>query len=165
MSAEKIIQTLANLSQVQVSLLQLAREKTNILKNGDMAKLDQLLKKEEKIVKLLEEAEEKRHTAVQQFLTGKGIVNENVTLTELYKLVGKDDREQMTELQEKLMGDITALKQQNELNQELMTQSLQFVNLSLEMLAPETSIGTYGRLDNKQEANNNHGSSIFDSKA
>ena len=120
---------------------------------------------EEKELTLVETAEESRREAVNRFLAKKGVADHNVTMADIQKFVTKAEREQMQQLQEKLLQMMSALVQQNELNRQLTEQSLQFVNMSLSMLAPEPTLLTYERPDQKRGDSGSQSRSIFDSKA
>ena len=163
MAAQPLIEALALLLQEQQALHRLAEEKTEALKKGDMKELERLLSEEDERVKALQQAEELRQKAVSQFLRQKGLADEDITLSVLIKLVSRDEGERLKELRESLIEGISALKKRNELNRQLTTQSLQFVNATLEMLAPQSKSVTYSRPDDRQEEENRR--SMFDSRA
>ncbi|PWA12628.1 hypothetical protein DCC39_05245 [Pueribacillus theae] len=163
MTAQNIIQSLAMLLKIQQQLNDLTIEKTEFLKQNEIKKLEELLKAEEKQIKLLGKADENRQKAVEDFLNRKGIVIEDVTLSSLYPFMEENDREIIRKLHAKLSEEIIKMKEQNELNQQLTKQSLQFVNASLEMLSPEPEEVTYKHPENKKTDGSHR--SFFDSKA
>lgn len=150
--------------QIHQTFNQLANEKTDCLKKGDISHLRSLMQKESAQLKLLQKGEQERIRLVQFFMHGKGLVTEGGTITELLPHLKEAEREELISLQKKLIEEITKLKQQNELNQQLIQDSLRFVNLSLDMIQPDIDTGNYGR-SSKEDDEPIHGRSLFDSKA
>jgi flagellar biosynthesis/type III secretory pathway chaperone len=133
-------------------LLSLGERKTNVLKFGDMKALDLLLKEEDLQVKKLQMIEKER---LLKFA--------NVTLSDVLEQAESDKKENLIHLQEKLISTYEALKSRNQLNQELLEQSLQYVNMSLSMVRPENEPVTYN--NPKTNPYNSNTTSLFDSKA
>lgn len=65
-------------------------------------------------------------------------------------------------LKKELIDEVAKLKERNILNQQLIYQSLQFINVSLDMLRPQNQDMTYGKSVKKPTKS---GIGIFDSKA
>jgi flagellar biosynthesis/type III secretory pathway chaperone len=133
-------------------LLTLGERKTDVLKLGDMKALDVLLKEEDLQVKKLQMIEKER---LLKFA--------NVTLGDVLEQAELDEKENLIHLQEKLISAFEALKNRNQLNQELLEQSLQYVNMSLSMVQPENEPATYK--NPKANPYNINSTSLFDSKA
>ncbi len=142
---------------------ELAEEKTTCLTKGDISHLKSLMQKEAVLIKQLQRAEQERQRLVFFFMRGKGLQTESGTLTELLPHVQNEEKEQLQSLQKHLLEEIKQLKQQNELNQKLLQDSIRFVNLSLDVLQPEPEAGNYARPDKAEDEP--QGRSIFDSKA
>jgi flagellar biosynthesis/type III secretory pathway chaperone len=62
------------------------------------------------------------------------------------------------------MQEVAQLKQQNALNQELIRQSLDVVNLSLQLFQPDSEPVTYDH-PNQTSSSQYKGNPLFDSKA
>lgn len=151
------------LVQVHRTFNDLAEEKTVSLTKGDISHLRSLLQKESAILKQLQQLEQERARLVRFFINGKGLVTEGGTLNELIPHVTNEEKEELVSLQKDLIEQIEILKKKNELNQQLIQDSLRFVNLSLDVLQPELDTGNYGR-PNKDD-DEPMGRSLFDSKA
>ncbi|HEX7065878.1 MAG TPA: flagellar protein FlgN [Bacillales bacterium] len=164
MSAESMIETMKVLVSVHRELNEQAKEKTETLKNGDMEALETLMKKEEAAVSKLKELEELRVRQVDVFLGEKGMIGENVTMSQLLKVADPEEEQKLLQIQHQLTEEIILLKQQNALNQELIEQSLQFVNVSLNLYQPEKEPANYGRPDQTKNSAQ-RGRSLFDSQA
>ncbi|WP_216830369.1 flagellar protein FlgN [Alkalihalobacterium elongatum] len=164
MSAKAVIAVLADLIKVHKELNQIAVEKTEVVKKGEMAALDMLIKKESPFIHHLGKLEEKRVLAVEQFINEKGLVTEDVTMKQLIERAPQEEQTLLLKLYRALLSEIDILKKNNQLNQQLIEDSLRFVNLSLDLLTPEPEEVTYQR-PTKNQYETGSSRSIFDSKA
>lgn len=152
METAQMTSLLERLLKSHEELLALGERKTNVLKLGDMKALDVLLKEEDLQVKKLQMIEKER---LLKFA--------NVTLGDVLEQAVLDEKENLIHLQEKLITAYDALKSRNQLNQELLEQSLQYVNMSMSMIRPENGPVTYNNPRANPYSQNN--TSLFDSKA
>ncbi|EKN67664.1 flagellar protein FlgN [Schinkia azotoformans] len=164
MSAETLIQTLEKILFLHKSLNQLAKQKTEILKTGDTAALNNLLKEEKKHIQAIQKFETERQQVSIAFLARKQSNDfTNPTIEDCINFANTAEKIKLTRIKSKLQQQIKILSNQNELNQQLLKQSLQFVNLSLDILKPE--IDTYNYERPGQSFQYEEGRSIFNSKA
>ena len=165
MSITKILATLDNLEKIHRSLLSLAYDKTEIIKNGDMEALDQLLKGEQAHLAAISQMDVQRQTAVTDYLTDQGrSVPVNPTVSDVLSITPEEERTRLEEARDRLLHAIHDLKWQNDLNQKLTYQSLQFVNLSLDMVRPQPESVNYTKTEVKGRAQSNE-QTTFDSQA
>lgn len=157
MSAQTIITVLEKLIKLHKSFNQLADKKTNIIKEGNTDALTALLIEEQKLVKSITQMEKEREQAVQIFMSGK-----KATIDEVIKVANSTEAEELQRLKEELLAEVMKLKEQNELNQQLLITSLQFVNLSLDLLQPQGRNYNYDKTNEEPPKNMK---SMFDSKA
>lgn len=162
MPADQLIEIIKELLSVHKDLNHLAEKKTNHLKNVDVESLQSLLNEEKTAVSKLEQLENKRMRDVQQFLSEKGAPAIDLTVTELLKYMDSQDQLEMLQLQHSLLKEMTTLRHRNALNQELIKQSLQFINVSLNLFDPREETANYGP---QMRAPVRTGRSLFDSKA
>jgi flagellar biosynthesis/type III secretory pathway chaperone len=152
METAQMTSLLERLLKSHEDLIVLGERKTEVLKLGDMKALDVLLKEEDLQVKKLKLIEKER---MLKFA--------NVTLGDILEQAEKPEKEKLTYLQNKLIQAYESLKSRNQLNQDLLEQSLQYVNMSLSMVLPNNEPDLYSK--HKAEDYNSNGFSIFDSKA
>jgi flagellar biosynthesis/type III secretory pathway chaperone len=152
METAQMTSLLERLLKSHEDLLALGERKTEVLKLGDMKALDALLKEEDLQVKKLQSIEKERM-----------IKFANVTLGDMLEQAEDPEKERLLHLQEQLVQAYETLKSRNELNQELLVQSLQYVNMSLSMVQPQTDAPTYSKI--KSNPYNTNAASLFDSKA
>lgn len=152
MEMAQMTSLLERLLKSHKDLLALGERKTEVLKLGDMKALDVLLKEEDLQVKKLQVIEKER---LLKFA--------NVTLGDVMDQAEASEKERLQNLQDYVVQAYEALKSRNELNQELLEQSLQYVNMSLSMVQPQSEPSTYS--NSKKNPYTNQSSSLFDSKA
>lgn len=138
MSVSNIISTLEKLEKMHKSLLELANKKTELIKANDMEQIDDMLKMEQAHVAAIETLEQQRQTMVTDYLQAKGIAFTDIpTVAQVIDAAEGAEKQALQEVRERLVALLADLKRQNELNQKLVFQSLQFVNLTLDMLRPQ----------------------------
>ena len=164
MPAQLIIQTQETLIDLHKELNQLAREKTDVIKAEEIKQLGRLLVQEKRLVAEIEKQEQLRKVYVQAFLLDNELFNETASLSVCIQHASESEQPVLTQLRSDLWNELTRLKEQNELNQQLIYQSLQFVNLNLSLLLPEDASYTYERPQDA-EGTRKQSQSLFDSKA
>lgn len=152
MERAQMISVLERLYKSHEDLLALGERKTEVLKAGDMKELDVLLKEEDLQVKKLQNIEKER---LLKFA--------NVTLEDVLGGAVEPEKEKLLYLQERLISIYEALKDRNQLNQQLLEQSLQYVNMSLSLIQPQNEPDLYSKHHADEYTANSI--SLFDSKA
>lgn len=165
MSIDRIVSVLDELIQVHHAFIELGQAKTEVIKKGDITLLEKLITKEDVMTKQVQQLEKKRIQAVGEFLRDHDIVPENITLEQLIKLVPVDRRDELRDRQLKLMNTIIELKDLNDLNRQLIEQSLQLVNVTMNLLQPSAGVSNYDRPSPGKINIPNQSTSRFDSKA
>lgn len=146
MSMTTILTPLNNLEKLHRSLLKLAYDKTALIKSGDIEELDQLIKDEQAHLAAILQMDGQRQSAVSAYLTEQGkSVPVNPTIADVLESASEEDKKILEEARDRLLHAIHDLKRQNDLNQKLTYQSLQFVNLSLDMVRPRPESVNYSR--------------------
>ncbi|OXS58512.1 FlgN protein [Bacillus sp. V-88] len=164
MSATSLIATLEKLYKLHKSLFDLSVNKTDVIKKGDMSELDRALKDEQKHLAAIHTVEAERQRESSSYLQSRGVpFIEAPTISQCIEHSSLQEQEMLAYWQQKLVSIIEELKAQNELNQKLVYQSLQFVNMNLSMTQPQPESSTYSRPNGEKKAPASR--SIFDSKA
>lgn len=154
--AQPLFKMLDKLLKLHKSLYQIAVEKTEVLKKGDLEALNNLMKNEQSHISAIQMVEKDRVKLMQELLPGK----KEATLQKCLTFFEGSDKEELEALQEGLTQELLELKTVNDLNQQLLEQSLQVVSLNLDLLVPNNP-ANYSK-DEKEDMPN---LSIFDSKA
>lgn len=135
---DKIIQNLTNLVRMHKSLLDLATKKTDVIVESNMEELDALIKTEQAHVAAIEQLERQRQQLVTDYLAAKGSAPSlTPTVAELIEAADAPNKAKIQTIREELLTIIDALKAKNELNQKMVYQSLQMVNMTLDMMRPQ----------------------------
>lgn len=139
MSVEKIVSILTKLERMHNSLLELAYKKTELVKVGNMDELDKMLKDEQAHVAAIEQLEQQRQMTVTEYLRAKGIaLSDSPTVADVIDATETaEEKEQLEAVRNRLILVVDDLRKQNDLNQKLVFQSLQFVNVTLNLLRPQ----------------------------
>lgn len=166
MSVQPIISNLEKLEKMHISLLELSLKKTELVKIGDMEGLNTIIKNEQSHVAAIEVLEKQRLQMVTDYLQAKEIAFvDTPTVADVIEAAPNyEERQQLNEISKGLIVVIEELRKQNELNQQLVYQSLKFVNMTLDIIRPQTDQINYsGNLDSVQT--NAVKKSMFDSQA
>ena len=148
MSMTTIMASLNNLEKLHRSLLKLAYDKTALIKSGDIEELDQLLKDEQAHLAAISQMDGQRQSAVTAYLRDQGrFVPVNSTVADVLGNASDAEKISLEEARDRLLHAIHDLKRQNDLNQKLTYQSLQFVNLSLDMVRPRPESVNYSKTE------------------
>ena len=139
MSIANIVATLEKLEKMHKSLLELALAKTEYIKQGDMEKLDQLIKNEQAHVAAINTLEQQRQSMVTDYLRAKGIaLTDTPSVADVINAAeNNESKEALVNVRERLITLLNQLKMQNELNQKMVLNSLQFINVTLDAMRPQ----------------------------
>ncbi|MGN7479614.1 flagellar protein FlgN [Solibacillus silvestris] len=139
MSIANIVATLEKLEKMHKSLLELALAKTDYIKQGDMEKLDQLIKNEQAHVAAINTLEQQRQSMVTDYLRAKGIaLTDTPSVADVINAAeNSESKEALANVRERLVTLLNQLKMQNDLNQKMVFNSLQFINITLDAMRPQ----------------------------
>lgn len=166
MSVQPIISILERIEKMQKSLLEHAYRKTELVKKNDMAELNEMLKIEQSHVAAIEMLEKQRQETVSQYLRSKGKETKSIpTVRDVIEIADNvEERKRLEELSERLILLVDELKNRNELNQKLIYNSLQFINMSMQLMRPQLEQVNYSNGEVRGEMAHSK-KSFFDSQA
>ena len=164
MSAKNIITVLEHLLSLHEALLENSKTKTEVIKVGDVESLKLITNEERQSVKMVNTAQKDLLNHTKDFLEQHSISMDIPTLQDCLPYVKEHEYQTITTIQSQLVEKVSLLKKQNDLNQQLLKQSLSFVQLSLDLLTPEIDTYNYERPDGNQPYEH-LGRSLFDSNA
>lgn len=133
---EAILNILDQLIEVHRTLLELSEQKKRAIIGDQVDQLMQLTQKETKLVKRIEELETERMRAIEAFMRSKNMyLTSAITISQLTRFVViLEDKQALMDRQHWLLALIEELKRANDLNRQLIQQSLAFINCSLDLL-------------------------------
>lgn len=146
------------------SLYELAKRKTDIIIKSDVDALKHILKDENKHIQAIQKL------SLELSDIGSAILDKDqnsgaATISAIIENAGSHDKGMLHNLKADLEEQVDSLKRQNNLNQDLLEQSLQFVNLSLDLLIPDLDTFNYSSNNESNEDISQNKRSLFDSKA
>ncbi|MFS1514800.1 flagellar protein FlgN [Chengkuizengella sp. SCS-71B] len=164
MSVYDIVQHLEMLDQLHFKLIELGKQKKQIIIDNNIEELTKIMNQESMLLKQITEIDSKRVKTVETTVKQKGMQpNPNLTITQLTRfIIDPEEQKALEAAQNKLLKTMDEMNHVNKLNQQLIEQSLSYINVTL-----ETVLGTAD--DNVTYQNplkNQHGSrkGIFDVK-
>ncbi|SEQ25404.1 flagellar protein FlgN [Piscibacillus halophilus] len=164
MTIQAIIEHLEKLYQLNESLLAISKDKTELVKKSQIEEFNELLMKERKHVQAIDQLEEKRVRLTEEWFKKHAPDASEQTISQLVELTDDaESKEKLEAVYQRLIMNLASLKQQEDLNRELIQQSLQFIELSLEMYEPQSKQINYDQT--KKSTNQRTQTSMFDSKA
>ncbi|WP_050179817.1 flagellar protein FlgN [Domibacillus robiginosus] len=144
-----LIETLEKQLALHKSLLGLAYAKRAAIKENKMDELNRIVRDEQKHVSAVTILEKQRNAR-----------SEGTVMEQLPQL-SEEEQSRVFALRDELMAVLADLRAANDLNAELLDQSLQFVHLQLDLLAPQDA-GNYAP---EGDGDGPSSGPIFDSKA
>lgn len=164
MTTDTITKSLSQLGKLHHSLLLVSEQKTEALKDGDITLIQKLLLQERKLVQAINQIEMQRQLEVGKWAVQHGMKQEQATISNLLETIPDlAEKESLEKHYVSLADTIVRLKQQEQLNQQLMQQSLQFIELSIDMLDPSAKNLNYNQRPAEQTPSQPR--SMFDSRA
>ncbi|MHB1392770.1 MAG: flagellar protein FlgN [Clostridia bacterium] len=147
-----------------IDMLELSKSKKKIIVEGKVAELDKIVKLEQNMIFNIGQLEKKREEEVTKLC---GILNLNssqITISELSKVLRHEQKKELEDIQGKLQETFSQLKTINDVNGQLIEQSLEYIDYSINLAAGsgmETGslYEDIGKNKNKQSKKN-----IFDTK-
>lgn len=140
MSAQQLLVAMEKMYKLHTSLYEVAKRKTEVVKEGDIDLLNSIMKEEQAHIAAIKKVEEERESAVNGILPNF----EKPTVSDCIEAINTSERDELIKLKNMLMDRVNEIKEQNYLNQQLVHNSLQFVNVTLNLLRPQPQSMNYG---------------------
>ncbi|SEC34133.1 flagellar protein FlgN [Paenibacillus sp. GP183] len=160
-----LLDSMNKLRDIHEALLELAKDKTPALVHNEVDALNQVVNKESKLMRLIGEAEQQRIQIINEYLLSRGYnPNPQITISDLIKIIFKaEEKHALSEAQFSLLHVLHELKERNAINQQLIEQSLAFIDYSLDLVMGSSEDEAVYHNPNQQKSGNRLG--VFDTKA
>lgn len=156
---------LSNLLEYHEALLVLGKEKVEVIQNKDIERFEKITLEEQVLVKKIEQAEAERIRILKKLFPSE---TGNFTLAEcIEKTADSEHKENIKELRRRLVLVVEELRHCNDLNRQLVRESLNYVNFTLDLVRPpRASASNYGATGKQGMPSSMMGKkSMFDSQA
>lgn len=143
------------------SMLELSIDKTKIIISGQVRELDKITQKEQALILKagkLENVREDILSKIQEKLELKKIQN----VSKLVDYLNEEQKKEIEDIKQQLIDVLNSLKERNTLNSTLIKDSLEYINLNVNLLTNAVSGSTYSDKVNKDDVVQSK--SIFDTK-
>ncbi|WP_174728876.1 flagellar protein FlgN [Mesobacillus harenae] len=160
MNLEAIVSTMTKLIKLHKSLFDLSVKKTDIIKKGDIESMNTLIKDEQTHIAAISKLEQERAIQASKLVPG---IN-NPSIADLFEHLETPEKEKLSSLRDGLMDVVLKIQSQNQLNQQLLLQSIQFLNFSMSLVMPQAENYNYGPPQGKQGKVNSP-AGMFNTKA
>lgn len=152
---KQMIEILKKQLEIYKEILKISEDKTDIIVEDKVEELKPMVDREENLVGQYISLEKQRIGIVKEFANQNGI-KEILKIDDLCKFF-PDDADEMQELKKEILDVTKKIKAKNSLNQELVKNSLDYINFSVGLITgTNRGSGTYGKGGNplKSEARN-----------
>jgi flagellar biosynthesis/type III secretory pathway chaperone len=115
-------------------LLDISVAKRKIIVENKVSELDNMLKLEHNMIFDIGQLEKSREDIVKKICFSLGLNPEKVTLAELALHANDHDKKELAQLQRQLTEKLSGIKDTNDLNGELIKQSLEYIDYSINVI-------------------------------
>lgn len=131
-----LIRTLDEQKECYAGLLTLAQYKTDSIVNREMELLEEVLKREQEFIGRSGRLEKQREEILKDIANVLNINFQELTISKLILKLEKTPQEQekLKELRADMLAIIEEIKEQNQTNEALLNQSLEFIDFTLHAL-------------------------------
>ncbi len=161
-SIKKLIDLLNKESAIYEGILKLSKEKTDVIVKGRVTELEGITRAEQAMILQLGKLEEEREALVGVLAEQLGIKPEDITVSELEKILPKEQSKELKECGNKMTGLMNNLRDSNGMNSKLIRNSLDYIDFSVNVLSNAGSSGDlYGK---SGQSNDGKKRNFFDMK-
>lgn len=130
-----VIDTLKKEYGCYKDMLELSKSKRKIIIEGKVADLDKIVKLEQNMILNIGQLEKKREEEVAKLCDALGVTGGQITVSELAEALQADQRNELEKVQNELQELLYELKAVNDLNGELLKQSIEYIDYSINLIS------------------------------
>ncbi|MGE5328923.1 MAG: flagellar protein FlgN [Deltaproteobacteria bacterium] len=154
---ENFIQMLEAEHKIYEEILKLSKDKTQIIIEGKVSELDHIVKLEQAFVLQISKVEKSRNEFFLKFSQEINLNKKTWNVTELKKIASPEQVKRLEKYQQGMTGILSELAQVNQLNSKLISNSLEFIEFSLNIMSSadiaSNNYGNNGDTLNKEKKN------------
>lgn len=160
-----LIEVLEDQKECYEGLLTLAKYKTDSIANREMEILEDVLKREQEFIGRSARLEKNREEILKDISNVLNIDFASLTISNLIKRLDKtpDEQAKLRQLREELLDIIEEIKRQNEINEGLLNQSMEFIDFTLNAIQSMNTQPSSGYKDKGDDVEQQN-ISFFDAK-
>lgn len=159
---ERLSDALEKEAETYCSFLDLSRQKTEVIINGNVAELENITKNEQVLVNRIGKLEEIREQIVAEIASYIQVAPSALTITSIIEKLDTVQGEKLKKTKESIINTVEEIKKINQLNKTLINNSLEYIDFSINLMTSANSRGVKYRKDGKEGNGERH--SLFDIK-
>lgn len=165
---DELINVLEQENKEYETLVLLSKEKTPVIVKGDLEKLQRITEVEQEFVGKIRNLEKKREEIMMDIGNVLSRDPKTTKVTDIIELLSKQPVEQqkLSEIHDKLKTTLGNIKQYNDINANLIKESLEIIDFNLNLvtsLYQDTGISNYNK--NAQSVSAMGATGVFDKKS
>ncbi len=114
-------------------ILELSKSKKKIIIEGKVAELDKIVKLEQDMIFNIGQLERKREEELSKLCKAFDMDSTKVTISDLTKVLQPESRKKLEDIQGKLEDIFSELKTVNDINGQLIEQSIEYIDYSINL--------------------------------
>jgi flagellar biosynthesis/type III secretory pathway chaperone len=144
-SFKKLIEILKDQFNCYTDLLNISKSKTDIIVGGKVQELEGITKVEQSIIFKLGDLEDDLQKDVEVLIKDLNINEKDITITTIINHSSGEEKKQLEKLKDDIFKVVQELDHVNKLNSQLIKNSLEFINFSVNLYsnANSDSNGSY----------------------
>lgn len=143
MLISKLTDVLQKECEIYQDLLKIAGNKTDILIQGKVDELRTMTEVEQTLVMKVGKLEITRGELTEQIATQMGVEDKDITISEIIKHISGDAKKELKACTQEIVKVIKQLNDISQSNQQLINQSLDYINLSINLISNTHEGNTY----------------------
>ncbi|HYE83659.1 MAG TPA: flagellar protein FlgN [Clostridia bacterium] len=116
-------------------MLELSKSKKRIIVEGKVTELDKIVKLEQNMIFDIGQLERKREEEVTRLRAALNFNSAQVTISQLAKELQPELKKELEDIQDKLQETFSELKEVNDINGQLIEQSLEYIDYSINIVS------------------------------
>ena len=116
-------------------MLELSKSKKKIIVEGKVAELDKIVKLEQNMIFNIGQLEKKREEEVAKLSNALNLNSSQITISELSKVLQPELKKELENMQKNLQDIFSELKAVNDVNGQLIEQSLEYIDYSINLFS------------------------------
>lgn len=130
-----VIEILVNEYDYYRDMLEMSKSKKRIIVEGKVADLDKIVKLEQNMIFNIGQLEKKREEEVAKLCRSLELNRNRINISELMQILQPEQKKELEDIQSKLRDILSELKSVNDINGQLIEQSLEYIDYSINLVA------------------------------
>jgi len=137
----ELVAVLQKETKIYENILEISKNKTNIIIEGKVAELENIVKLEQMLVLQLGKLETAREELIEKISSQVDLKPSDITITKLMDYVSGGQIDDLKNCQQNMAEVLKELNGVNDLNSRLVKNSLDYINFSINLLSGADSLG------------------------